>query len=84
MNRESMARDDLSPLDELSGLYLAMMDALDGAAPRRAQAALSMAILMTGEHAGLEGNELIAWIDQTCDAAKAIVNALPARRQDRR
>lgn len=75
-----MPIDDDSPLDELTRLYVAVMDALDGASPRRAQAALSMAVLMTGEHNGLEGADLLAWIDQTGDSAKTIVRNLPARR----
>jgi hypothetical protein len=75
-----MPTDTDSPLDELSRLYLAVMDALDGVSPRRAQAALSMAVLMTGEHNGLEGPELLAWIDQTSNSAKTIAHNLPARR----
>ena len=75
-----MSTDDQSPLAELTGLYTAVMAALDGASAHRAQAALSMAVLMTGEHMGLEGPELIAWIDQTSNGAKAIVRSLPARR----
>ncbi len=75
-----MPPEDDSPLDELGRLYVAVMDALDGASPRRAQAALSMAVLMTGEYNGLEGPDLLAWIDQTSNSAKTIVRNLPARR----
>ena len=71
-----MPADDESPIDELTRLYIGVMDALDGASPRRMQAALSMAVLMTGEHNGLAGEELMAWIDQTTDGAKAIVRRL--------
>lgn len=75
-----MPPDDDNPLDELSRLYVAVMDALDGASPLRAQAALSMAVLMTGEYNGLQGAELLAWIDQTSNGAKTIVRNLPVRR----
>ncbi len=71
-----MPADDENPIDELARLYVGVMDALDGASIRRAQAALSMAVLMTGEHNGLAGEELLAWIDQTTASAKAIVRRL--------
>ncbi|MEO8757079.1 MAG: hypothetical protein ABI398_04920 [Devosia sp.] len=68
--------------DELADLYVAVMRALDGVTAPRAQAVLSMAVLMTGEHMSLAGADLIAWIDQTANTAKAI--ATTARRDRRR
>ena len=75
-----MPTDDENPIDELARLYAGVMDALDGASAHRVQAALSMALLMTGENTGLAGEDLLAWIDQTSNSAKAIVRRLDGPR----
>ena len=75
-----MSIDRHAPLGDLAGLYVAVMNVLEGASAPQAQAVLSMAILMTGEHMGLDGPDLIAWIEQTGDSAKAVASNRPARR----
>jgi hypothetical protein len=79
MNRQAPTPEPDGALDELGDLYLKIMDALEGSGPTRAQAALSMALVMTGEYLGFAGPDLIAWIDQTSTRAKTVAQNLPAR-----
>ena len=58
---------------EVTGLYVGVMRALEGASTAAAQSALAMALLMTGEQLGLEGRDLADWIDETANDAKAVL-----------
>jgi hypothetical protein len=64
---------------EITTLYLGLMQALDGASLSAVRSALAMAVLMTGENSGLGGEDLLEWIDQTGNEAKAVLShqALP-------
>jgi hypothetical protein len=54
-------------------LYLRLMRALDGASLPAVRSALAMAMLISGENSGLSGEELLDWIDQTGNEAKAVL-----------
>ncbi|RYE09964.1 MAG: hypothetical protein EOP22_06845 [Hyphomicrobiales bacterium] len=65
---------------EITTLYLGLMAALAGASLPAIRSALAMAVLMTGENSGLDGDDLVAWIDQTGDEAKAVLGSPHAPR----
>ncbi len=65
---------------EITTLYLGLMQALAGASLPSIRSALAMAVLMTGENSGLDGDDLVEWIDQTGDEAKAALGAPNAPR----
>ena len=65
---------------EITTLYLGLMQALDGASLPAVRSALAMAVLMTGENSGLGGADLVDWIDETGNEAKAVLgHATPPR-----
>ncbi|MBI4922996.1 MAG: hypothetical protein HY834_14725 [Devosia nanyangense] len=66
IDRETLAQ-------EVTSIYVGVMRALEGASTAAAQSALAMAMLMTGEHLGLEGKDLADWIDETANDAKAVL-----------
>ncbi len=65
---------------EITRLYLGLMQTLDGASLPAVRSALAMAMLMTGENSGLEGSDLLDWIDQTGNEARAVIGRSPAPR----
>lgn len=58
---------------EITRVYLGLMQALDGASLPAVRSALAMALLMTGENSGLAGAELLDWIEQTGEEARAVI-----------
>ena len=71
-----------SPLvREVTDLYLGLMAALHGANRPAARSALAMAIVMTGERSGLDGQPLLDWIDSIVTAARAAVLKPPPGQQ---
>lgn len=62
---------------EIAGIYIGLMETLDGASLPAARSALAMATLMTGENAGLTGDDLVEWIDQTCNEARVALGRPP-------
>lgn len=65
--------DNEALAQEVIGIYVGVMRALEGASMAAAQSALAMAMLMTGEHLGLTGKDLADWIDETANDAKAVL-----------
>ena len=66
---------------EVTALYLGLMQVLEGASLAAARSALAMSVLMIGENAGLSGDNLVDWIDQTGNEAKGVLGRIPAPRQ---
>jgi hypothetical protein len=66
---------------EVTRLYLGLMQVLEGARLPAARSSLAMAVLMTGENAGMAGDDLIEWIEQTGSEAKAVLERPPRPRQ---
>lgn len=65
---------------EITTLYLGLMQALDGASLPAIRSALAMAVLMIGENSGLGGDDLVDWIDETGNEAKAVLGHPPPPR----
>ena len=65
---------------EITRLYLGLMQTLDGASLPAIRSALAMAMLMTGENSGLDGPDLLDWIEQTGNEAKAVISRSPTPR----
>ena len=75
-------------VSEVSDLYADIMGRLEGASTDAIRAALSMAVVMSGENIGLRGTALLDWIDETGEDAKLALSArrrrLPAGRKSLR
>jgi hypothetical protein len=68
-----MIADQADHSPEVMRLYLRLMRALDGASLPAVRSALAMAVLISGENSGLSGEELLDWIEQTGNEAKAVL-----------
>jgi hypothetical protein len=68
-----MPNDPRSPgrTGEVAELYLGLIAVLHGASPTATRAALALAIVMSGEYAGLTGDALLAWIDDITASARS-------------
>jgi hypothetical protein len=62
---------------EVTALYLGMMEVLAGASLPAVRSALAMTMLMAGENAGLTGDDLVDWIDQTGNEARVALGRQP-------
>jgi hypothetical protein len=71
--------DSTAFVSEVSDLYAGIMAALEGASTNAVRAALSMAVVMSGENIGLSGPDLLDWIEDTGADAKL---ALAGQRAD--
>lgn len=82
-DQPDFAQPDLAQSDltrEITTIYIGLMQALDGASLTAVRSALAMAVLMTGENSGLDGEALTEWIDETGNEAKAVIGqTLPPR-----
>jgi hypothetical protein len=58
---------------EVTAVYIGIMSALEGASISSIQSALAAAAVMTGERLGLEGQDLVDWIDTIALRAQAAV-----------
>jgi predicted amino acid-binding ACT domain protein len=66
--------DNTAFVREVSDLYADIMTTLEGASSNAIRAALSMAVVMSGENIGLSGSALVDWIEETGEDAKLALN----------
>ncbi len=69
--------DHTAFVSEVSDLYADIMSTLEGASTGAIRAALSMAVVMSGESIGLSGDALVDWIEDTGADAKLALAGRP-------